>query len=211
METVNETSVVTPRCIPWNKGKLIGPKPPLQPKHVWAIRTRLQLAGRTRDLALFNLAIDSKLRGCDVVSLKVEDVAPHGYAVDRATVRQNKTGRPVRFEITEQTRQAIDEHLAVSRKRPGDFLFQVRRGNGRCLSTRQYARLLSEWIASIGLDPALFGTHSLRRTKATLIYRRTGNLRPVQLLLGHTKVESTVRYLGIEVDDALAIAEQIEV
>jgi hypothetical protein len=100
METVNETSVVTPRCIPWNKGKLIGPKPPLQPKHVWAIRTRLQLAGRTRDLALFNLAIDSKLRGCDVVSLKVEDVAPHGYAVDRATVRQNKTGRPVRFEIT---------------------------------------------------------------------------------------------------------------
>jgi integrase len=99
----------------------------------------------------------------------------------------------------------------VSRKCPGDFLFQVRRGNGRCLSTRQYARLLSEWIASIGLDPALFGTHSLRRTKATLIYRRTGNLRAVQLLLGHTKVESTVRYLGIEVDDALAIAEQIDV
>jgi integrase len=211
METVNETSAVMARRRPWNKGKLIGPKPPLQPKHVWAIRTRLQLAGRTRDLALFNLAIDSKLRGCDVVSLKVEDVAPHGYAVDRATVRQNKTGRPVRFEITEQTRQAIDEHLAVSRKCPGDFLFQVRRGNGRCLSTRQYARLLSEWIASIGLDPALFGTHSLRRTKATLIYRRTGNLRAVQLLLGHTKVESTVRYLGIEVDDALAIAEQIDV
>ena len=211
METVNKTSAVTPRRIPWNKGNLIGPKPPLQPKHVWAIRTRLQLAGRTRDLALFNLAIDSKLRGCDVVSLKVEDVAPHGYAVDRATVRQNKTGRPVRFEITEQTRQAIDEHLAVNRKRPGDFLFQVRRGNGRCLSTRQYARLLLDWITSIGLDPSLFGTHSLRRTKATLIYRRTGNLRAVQLLLGHTKVESTVRYLGIEVDDALAIAEQIDV
>jgi integrase len=211
METIRETRTVTPRCIPWNKGKLIGPKPPLQPKHVWAIRTRLQLAGRRRDLALFNLAIDSKLRGCDLVSLKVEDVAPHGYAIDRATVRQSKTGRPVRFEITEQTRQAIDEHLAVSRKRPGDFLFQVRRSNGRCLSTRQYARLLSEWIASIGLDPALFGTHSLRRTKATLLYRRTGNLRAVQLLLGHTKVESTVRYLGIEVDDALAIAEQIDV
>jgi integrase len=211
MENVNETSAVTAPRRPWNKGKLIGPKPPLQPKHVWAIRTRLQLAGRARDLALFNLAIDSKLRGCDLVSLKVEDVAPHGYAIDRATVRQSKTRRPVRFEITEQTRQAIDEHLAVSRKRSGDFLFQVRRGNGRCLSTRQYARLLSEWIASIGLDPALFGTHSLRRTKATLIYRRTGNLRAVQLLLGHTKVESTVRYLGIEVDDALAIAEQIDV
>ena len=171
----------------------------------------MQLAGRTRDLALFNLAIDSKLRGCDVVSLKVENIAPHGYAVDRATVRQNKTGLPVRFEITEQTRQAIDGLLAASPKRPGDFLFHGRRGMGRCLSTRQYARLLSEWIASIGLDPALFGTHSLRRTKATLIYRRTGNLRAVQLLLGHTKVESTVRYLGIEVDDALAIAEQIDV
>jgi integrase len=210
METVNQTSAVTPRRMPWNKGKLIGPKPPLQPKHVWAIRTRLQLAGRTRDLALFNLAIDSKLRGSDVVSLKVQDVAPHGYAVDRATVRQNKTGLPVRFEITEQTRQAIDEHLA-SRKRPGDFLFHGRRDKNRCLSTRQYARLLSEWIASIGLDPSLFGTHSLRRTKATLIYRRTGNLRAVQLLLGHAKVESTVRYLGIEVDDALAIAEQIDV
>jgi integrase len=211
METIDETSAIAVRRRPWNKGKLIGPKPPLQPKHVWAIRTRLQLAGRTRDLALFNLAIDSKLRGCDVVSLRVEDVAPHGYAVDRATVRQNKTGLPVRFEITEQTRQAIDEHLAASRKRPGDFMFHGRRGKGRCLSTRQYARLLAEWVASIGLDPSLFGTHSLRRTKATLIYRRTGNLRAVQLLLGHTKVESTVRYLGIEVDDALAIAEQIDV
>jgi integrase len=133
----------------------------------------------------------------DVVRLRVEDVAPYGYAVDRATVRQSKTGLPVRFEITEQTRQAIDEHLAATPKRPGDFLFRGRRrGKGRCLSTRQYARLPSEWIASIGLDPALFGTHSLRRTKATLIYRRTGNLRAVQLLLGHTKVESTVRYLA---------------
>jgi hypothetical protein len=148
METVNEISTVTARRGPWNKGKLIGPKPPLQPKHVWAIRTRLQLAGRTRDLALFNLAIDSKLRGCDVVGLKVEDVAPHGYAVDRATVRQNKTGLPVRFEITEQTRQAIARHLAAAGKRPGDFLFHGRRDKGRCLSTRQYARLLSEWIAA---------------------------------------------------------------
>jgi integrase len=211
MEIIDNASAVTPRRRPWNKGKLIGPKPPLQPKHVWAIRTRLQLAGKTRDLALFNLAIDSKLRGCDLVSLRVEDVAPHGYAVDRATVRQNKTKLPVRFEITEQTRQAIDEHVAATRKRAGDLLFGGRRGKGRCLSTRQYARLLVEWIASIGLDPSLFGTHSLRRTKATLIYRRTGNLRAVQLLLGHTKVESTVRYLGIEVDDALAIAEQIDI
>ena len=195
---------------PRNKGKLTGAKPPLQPKHVWAIRTRLQIAGRTRDLALFNLAIDSKLRGCDVVSLKVEDVAPHGYTVDRATVRQRKTGRPVKFEITEQTRQAIDDHVAASRSPPSDYLFKGR-GRDRHLTTRQYARLLAEWLSLIGLDPSLFGMHSLRRTKATLIYRKTGNLRAVQLLLGHTKIESTVRYLGIEVDDALAIAEQVEV
>jgi len=211
MQTVSKRSCVTARRESWNKGKLIGPKPPLQPKHVWAIRTRLQLAGRTRDLALFNLAIDSKLRGCDVVNLRVDDVAPHGYAIERATVRQRKTGRPVRFEITEQTRQAIDDYLKVSGRKPGDFLFPSRRWRERSLTTRQYARLLSGWIASIGLDPSLFGTHSLRRTKATLIYRRTGNLRAVQLLLAHSKVESTVRYLGIEVDDALAIAEQVDV
>ena len=195
---------------PRNKGKLTGAKPPLQPKHVWAIRTRLQIAGRTRDLALFNLAIDSKLRGCDLVSLKVEDVAQHGYTVDRATVRQRKTGRPVKFEITEQTRLAIDDHVAASRSPRSDYLFQGR-GRDRHLTTRQYARLLADWLSLIGLDPSLFGTHSIRRTKATLIYRKTGNLRAVQLLLGHTKIESTVRYLGIEVDDALAIAEQVEV
>ena len=191
-------------------GKLTGAKPPLQPKHVWAIRTRLQIAGRKRDLALFNMAIDSKLRGCDVVSLRVEDVAPHGYAIDRATVRQRKTGRPVKFELTEQTRQAIDVLLTVSPLALTDYLFQGY-PRGRHLTTRQYARLLANWLSMIGLDASLFGTHSLRRTKATLIYRKTGNLRAVQLLLGHTKIESTVRYLGIEVDDALAIAEQVEV
>src|ERR1700723_2515771 len=169
---------------PWNKGKLIGARPPLRPKHVWSIRTRLLLEGRIRDLALFNLAIDSKLRGCDVVAVRIEDVAPNGYTMDRATVRQKKTGRPVKFELTDQTRQAIDDYLKDAAKKPGEFLFTGRRGLGHCMTTRQYARLLSEWIASIGLDPKLFGTHSLRRTKATLIYRRTGNLRAVQLLLG---------------------------
>src|SRR5258707_2831753 len=200
-----------PERVAWNKDKLIGAKLPLRPKDVWSIRTKLQIQGRTRDLAMFNLAIDSKLRGCDVVALKVEDVAPNGYAVDRATVRQKKTGLPVRFEITEQTRQAVDYYIRVAGKKPGESLFVGRRGLGRCMSTRQYARLVSKWIAGIGLDPNLFGTHSLRRTKATLIYRRTGNLRAVQLLLGHTKIESTVRYLGIEIDDALAIAEQVDV
>lgn len=188
-----------------------GSKPPLQPKHVWAIRTRLQLSRRVRDLALFNLAIDSKLRGCDLVSLRVGDVAPHGFALERATIRQKKTGRPVRFEITEQTRQALDEYLRIAGRSAGEFLFAGRNGRSGRLSTRQYARLLSKWIASIGLDSSRFGTHSLRRTKAALIYRRTGNLRAVQLLLGHTKIESTVRYLGVEVDDALAIAERNEI
>lgn len=187
---------------PWNKGKLTGAKPPLRPKHVWSIRTKLQMADRKRDLALFNLAIDRKLRGCDVVALKVEDIAPHGYAVERVTVRQKKTGRPVRFEVTEQTRQSVDEYLRSTNRKQGQSLFPAQRRPEEALSTRQYARVLADWIRSIGLDPCVYGTHSLRRTKATQIYRRTGNLRAVQLLLGHTKIESTVRYLGIEVDDA---------
>jgi integrase len=200
-----------PKRVPWNKGKLTGAKPPLRPRHVWSIRAKLQIEGRTRDLAMFNLAIDSKLRGCDVVAIRVEDIAAGGYTADRATVRQKKTGRPVRFELSEQTRQAVDDYLKAANKRPGEFLFTGRRGPDRNMTTRQYARLVAEWIGSVGLDPRLFGTHSLRRTKATLIYRRTGNLRAIQLLLGHTKIESTVRYLGIEVDDALAIAEQVDV
>jgi integrase len=208
MDEIANFPLPTPRRMPWNKGKLTGAKPPLRQKHVWAIRTKLQIEQRVRDLAMFNLAIDSKLQGCDVVALRVEDVAPNGYSVDRATVRQKKTGRPVRFELTEQTRQAVDAYLKTADKKPSEFLFTGARGLG--MTTRQYARLLSGWIASIGLDPHLFGTHSLRRTKATLIYRRTGNLRAVQLLLGHTKIESTVRYLGIEVDDALSIAEQVD-
>jgi integrase len=196
------------RRLPWNKGKLIGAKPPLRPSHVWSIRTKLQLQGRTRDLALFNLAIDSKLRGCDVVAVRVDDVAPNGYTLDRAIVRQKKTGRPVQFELTEHTRQAIDAYLRLSGRKPGDFLSAGRDGG---LTTRQYARLVGEWTASIGLDPMKYGTHSLRRTKATLIYRRTGNLRAVQLLLGHSKIDSTCRYLGIEIDDAIEIAEKTDV
>ena len=211
MQIHEESISPAPKCRPWNKGKLIGAKPPLRSKHVWSIRTKLQIEGHVRDLALFNLAIDSKLRGCDVVALKVEDVAPNGYAVVRATVRQKKTGRPVRFELSEQTRQAVDAYLKAGGKKPGDFLFTRPRSAEQAMTTRQYARLVSEWITSIGLDANLFGTHSLRRTKPTLIYRRTGNLRAVQLLLGHTKIESTMRYLGIEVDDALAIAEEVDV
>jgi integrase len=206
----SQNLITSAKRVPWNKGKVTGAKPPLRPKHVWAIRTKLQIDHLTRDLALFNLAIDSKLRGCDLVAVRVDDVAPNGYAVERASVRQKKTGRPVRFEVTEPTRQAIDDYIKLEDKKLREFLFTGRRP-GQGMTTRQYARLLSEWLTSVGLDPHLYGTHSLRRTKATLIYRRTGNLPAVQLLLGHTKIESTVRYLGIEVDDAIAIAEQVDV
>ncbi len=181
MQDHQNPSPTAPERIAWNKGKLIGAKPPLRPKHVWSIRTKLQIQGRRRDLAMFNLAIDSKLRGCDVVALKVEDVAPHGYAVDRATVRQKKTGMPVRFEITEHTRQAVDDYIRTAGRKPGDFLFGSRCEPGGGITPRQYARLVAGWVASIGLDPSRFGTHSLRRTKATLIYRRTGNLRAASI------------------------------
>src|SRR5213083_789729 len=159
-----QDQINAPHRTPWNKGKLIGAKPPLRPKHVWSIRTKLQIAARTRDLALFNLAIDSKLRGCDVVALKVEDVAPSGYAVDRASVRQKKTGHPVKFELTELTRQALDEYLKATGRQPGQFLFPGRGKSDRNMTTRQYARLLSESLTGIGLDALQFGTHSLRRT-----------------------------------------------
>ena len=211
MEDSNLIPFLPARKRPWNKGRMTGQKAPLQPKHVWAIRTRLQLANKLRDLALFNLAIDSKLRGCDVVRLRAEEIAPSGMCVDRATVRQRKTGRPVRFEITEQTRQSVQAYLKDAKQGESRYLFAARDNPEGHLSTRQYARLVSAWIASIGLDVTMFGTHSLRRTKAALIYRRTGNLRAVQILLGHTKIESTVRYLGVEVDDALALSEQTDV
>ena len=195
---------------PWNKGRLIGQKRPLKPKDVWAIRIRLQLEGRKRDLALFNLAIDSKLRGCDLVSVQVDDVFVGGRVRDRATMTQKKTGRPVQFEITEQTRASIRDWVSEGNLKSGDYLFHSRPRGQRHLSTRQYGRIVHAWVESAGLDSSAYGTHSMRRTKAAQIYRKTANLRAVQLLLGHTKLESTVRYLGIEVDDALSIAEQVE-
>lgn len=196
---------------PWNKGKLIGQKLPLKLKEIWAIRIRLQMANNTRELALFNLAIDSKLQGCDLVKLKVGDVAQVGRVSSRAIIMQQKTHRPVQFEITEQTRDSLVNWISQAQLKSDDYLFPSRIHHSPHLSTRQYARIVEHWVTSIGLDPAAYGTHTMRRTKATLIYRRTKNLRAVQLLLGHTKLESTVRYLGIEVDDALEISEQTEI
>ena len=196
---------------PWNSGRIIGAKPPLKPKHIWGIRQQLRTAGKVRDLALFNCALDAKLRGCDLVKLRVSDVAPGGIMRDRATVIQQKTGRPVPFEITDASRDALSVWLALRGKRADDWLFPSRSRPGDHLTTRQYARLVAEWVTMIELEPRAYGTHSLRRTKVALLYKKTGNLRACQLLLGHRKLESTVRYLGIEVDDALALSEQIEI
>jgi len=196
---------------PWNKGKLIGQKPPLKLKDIWAIRIHLQIGRRIRDLAMFNLAIDSKLRGCDLVNLRVRDVTHGNQLLARAIVVQRKTQRPVQFELTEDTRNAVSAWIAQENLKSEQYLFPSRLKKSLHVSTRQYARIVHRWVAEIGLDPAIYGTHTMRRTKATLIYRRTKNLRAVQLLLGHSKLESTVRYLGIEVDDALEISEQTEI
>ena len=206
-----EQLIATAHKEPWNKGKLTGQKAPLKLKDIWAIRVRLQLNGSKRDLALFNLAIDSKLRACDLVKLKVRDIATGDHVSSRANILQQKTHRPVQFEITELTRTAVEQWIHADGLHLEDYLFPSRIKESPHLSTRQYARIVHSWVSSIGLESADYGTHTMRRTKVSLIYRRTKNLRAIQLLLGHTKLESTVRYLGIEVDDALEMAEQTEV
>lgn len=190
---------------------LTGSKLALRPMHVWGIRVRLQVAPSPRDLALFDLALDSKLRGCDLVALRQEDVIAGGNVKRRATITQRKTGRPVQFEITEQARQSIGRWLEQRAAEACPWLFPSRVRPGDHISTRQYARLVKQWVGSVGLEPAAYGTHSMRRTKVSLLYRKTGNLRACQLLLGHTKLESTVRYLGVEVDDALELSEGLEI
>ena len=187
-----------------------GQKRPLRPAEVWAIRARLEMKQNHRDLALFNLAIDSKLRGCDLVRLYVEDVMVGESIRDRTMIVQKKTKRPVQFEITQSTATSLKTWVAKADLQPQDRLFPSRISGREHLSERQYNRIVLGWVDEIGLDPSNYGTHSLRRTKATQIYRKTGNLRAVQILLGHTKIESTVRYLGVDIEDALAISESLE-
>jgi site-specific recombinase XerC len=157
------------------------------------------------------MAIDSKLRGCDLVCLKVVDVFAAGHVKERSSILQSKTKTPVRFEITGGTRAAVQEWIASPAMIGSEFLWPGRFHDRLHISTRQYARILKEWVASTGLEPSAYGTHSMRRTKVALIYKKTGNLRAVQLLLGHSKMDSTVRYLGVELDDALEISERIEI
>jgi len=196
---------------PWNKGKLVGQKHPLSLKQIWSIRHCLKVEERCRDLALFNLAIDSKLRACDLLSLRVSDVSNGGEVNRRATILQQKTHSPVQFEITYRTRRSIEKWIETENLAYTGFLFPSRQHSSLHLSLRQYSRIVTSWVREAGLDPTMYGTHSMRRTKATLIYRQTKNIRAVQLLLGHSKLDSTVRYLGIEIDDALEISEKIDV
>jgi integrase len=191
----------------WNAGKMVGAKKPLKPKDVWAIRFFLEQQGRLRDRALFDLAIDSKLRGCDVVKMKIGDLVSGGRVRNRTMVVQQKTGRPVQFEIVEPARTTLIKWLELRGGSLDDFAFPSRVDHTDHLSTRQYARLVEEWVVAVGLPRQDYGTHSLRRTKASLVYKRTGNLRAVQMLLGHTKIETTVRYLGVDIEDALALSE----
>ena len=196
---------------PWNTGRKIGAKRALKPQQVWAIRFWLDQERRLRDRAMFDLAIDSKLRGCDIVKMKIGDLVRGEQVRSRAIVVQQKTGRPVQFELLEPARNSI---LAWLERRGGtldDFVFPSRIDHANHISTRQYARLVDEWVIGIGLRPEDYGTHSLRRTKASIIYKQTGNLRAVQILLGHTKIESTVRYLGVDIEDALHLSESTEI
>jgi integrase len=196
---------------PWNAGRLLGSKRALKPQQVWAIRFLLDHEGRLRDRALFDLAIDSKLRGCDIVKMRIGDITSGGRIKSRAMVVQQKTGGPVQFELLASAQSSLLAWLVARGGSLDDFVFPSRIDQISHLSTRQYARLVDEWVTGIGLRREDFGTHSLRRTKASIIYKQTGNLRAVQILLGHTKIESTVRYLGVDVEDALALAEATEV
>jgi integrase len=195
----------------WNAGRKLGAKRALKPQQVWAVRFWLDCKGRVRDRAMFDLAIDSKLRGCDIVRVRIGDLVIGGRVRSRAAVVQRKTGRPVQFELLEPARASILAWLECRGGTLEDFAFPSRTDATSHISTRQYARLVDEWVTGIGLHREDYGTHSLRRTKAAIIYKQTGNLRAVQILLGHTKIESTVRYLGVDVEDALMLAEGTEV
>ena len=201
----------TRRRSAWNAGKNVGTKRPLTQKQIWAIRCHLDREGQLRDKALFDLAIDSKLRGCDLVKIKIGDLFAGVDIRNRATVIQQKTSRPVQFEITSDVRATL---LTWLKRRGGsttDYLFPSRVDPASHMSTRQYARLVDEWVTAIGLRKAEYGTHSLRRTTAAMIYRATGDIRAIQILLGHSKIENTVRYLGVDVEDALLLAERTEI
>jgi len=196
--------------VPWNKGRCIGQKRPFKLAEIDIIRTALQERSRLRELAMFNLAIDSKLRGCDLISIRIEDVLVGSTVRDRTSIMQKKTKALVQFEIGSRARASLDAWIKILGKNRGP-LFPSRRYPDRALTVRSYARIVDSWVLLAGLERGLYGTHTLRRTKATVLYRQTGNLRAVQLLLGHKSIENTVRYLGVDVDDALELSGQMDI
>lgn len=195
----------------WNKGKIVGRKPPLSPEQVQVIKTLLSQKGELRDIALFSLAIDSSLRGCDLVALKVSDVRALERIKERVTITQKKTGGRVTFAMTPYTQEALKELIAGQGKAESDFLFTgEKKGKGKAISTAHYRRLVKGWLSLAHLDISRFGSHSLRRTKIALVYKKTGNLKVAQLLLGHKSLQHTQHYLGIEEEEALNIADQFK-
>ncbi|WP_333835083.1 tyrosine-type recombinase/integrase [Rubrimonas sp.] len=195
----------------WSHGYKIGPKRALKPKEVWAIRFELGDRPNPRDRALFDLAIDSKLRGCDLVNLRIGDIVSGGQIRRRATVARQKTGRPVQFELSETTRESVLKWLTLRGGSIEEYVSTSRLHRCAHMSTRRYGRLVHAWVAAVGLNSEDYGTHSLRRTKASILYKQTGNLRAAQILLGRTRIESTVRHLGVDVEYALALSEAVDI
>ena len=194
----------------WNKGKRVGQKKAFKLEEIWRIRIRLEIENKLEQLALFNLAIDSKLRSCDLISLKVRDISSSSLIQSRAIIEQQKTHKEVQFEITPKTQQCLSQWICINKLSPSDFLFPSPRKSGHPICYHYYANIVKNWVSKLGLDITQYGTHSLRRTKASLIYAKTKNLRAIQLLLGHSKLQSTIEYLGVEIEDALSISEGTE-
>ncbi len=195
----------------WTKlGHLTGQKKPFKLEDIWRIRTRLEIEKNIKELALLNLAIDSKLRSCDLLRLKIRDISSGGVIQNRVLYRQSKTDREVQFEITSRTAQSLATWIVQNNLAPSDFVFPSDRNQSKAMSYSCYLKIIRRCASQLGYDPYLYGTHSMRRTKATLIYAKTKNIRAVQLLLGHVKLDNTVRYLGVEIDDALNISENID-
>ncbi|WP_337220113.1 tyrosine-type recombinase/integrase [Vibrio parahaemolyticus] len=192
------------------KGHLTGQKKPFKLEDIWRIRTRLEIEENIMELALLNLAIDCKLRSCDLLRMKVRDISSGGVIQDRVLYSQSKTGREVQFEITSRTAQSLAQWIMKSQITAADYLFPSSRKPDNAMSYSHYLKIIRRWAAKLGYEPYLYGTHSMRRTKATLIYARTKNIRAVQLLLGHVKLDNTIRYLGVEIEDALNISESTD-
>jgi integrase len=193
-----------------NKKNHSGVKKPFRLEEIWRIRTRLEIENSLMQLALLNLAIDSKLRASDLLPLKVCDISSQERMFARVKLIQQKTDVEVQFEVTARTQQSLMKWIFVADLKTSDYLFPSLRRNEQPISYSYYRSLVRSWASNIGLDPNLYGTHSMRRTKATLVYAKTKDIRAVQLLLGHTRVDNTIRYLGVELEDALTLSESTD-